>query len=86
MSDREYRERRSRVPGAVIWTLGPTPPGSGRVLPDGCMDLMWADGTLLVAGPDTVATSGGGPVSYIGLRFAPGRRSGDSRRTCIGAA
>ena len=29
--------------------------GAHRIVPDGCTDLMWVDGELLVAGPDTVA-------------------------------
>jgi AraC-like DNA-binding protein len=48
--------------------------GAGRVLPDGCMDIVAMGGRLLVAGPDT------GPVpvprrageTVIGLRFHPG--------------
>jgi AraC-like DNA-binding protein len=45
-----------------------------RVLPDGCTDLMWVDGELLVAGPDTRALlSTIRPGSeYAALRFAPG--------------
>jgi AraC-like DNA-binding protein len=70
-----YRERRSRLAGAVVWGGSDWPAGSTqRVLPDGCMDLMWLDGTLLVAGPDTTAqlvTVPAGP-GYIGLRFPPG--------------
>ncbi|MCT9933058.1 helix-turn-helix transcriptional regulator [Planotetraspora sp. A-T 1434] len=71
-----YQERASRVPGAVLWRL--TLPASGsaqRVLPDGCMDLIWADGELLVAGPDTEAhlVPGSPGARYVGLRFAPGR-------------
>lgn len=70
-----YGERVSRVPGAVLWWRAS--PGSGapqRVLPDGCIDLIWADGALLVAGPDTrahlVADRPG--ARYAGLRFGPG--------------
>ncbi|MEA2826150.1 MAG: hypothetical protein QOG43_589 [Actinomycetota bacterium] len=45
-----------------------------RVLPDGCVDLLWDGSRLLVAGPDT------GPVDvvrrpdgfYVGIRFRPG--------------
>lgn len=68
-----YRERAALAPGATLWTRT----GSGgpyRVLPDGCMDLIWHDGTLLVAGPDTlahVATERPGST-WTGLRFAPG--------------
>lgn len=44
------------------------------MLPDGCMDLIWHDGELLIAGPDTVAhVERDRPgSSYAGLRFAPG--------------
>ncbi|MEU6430296.1 helix-turn-helix transcriptional regulator [Microbispora sp. NPDC046973] len=71
-----YRERVSRVPDAVLWWS--TAPGSAtaerRVLPDGCMDVIWVDGALLVAGPDTAAhvvTDRPG-ARYVGLRFGPG--------------
>ncbi|ETK37844.1 helix-turn-helix transcriptional regulator [Microbispora sp. ATCC PTA-5024] len=84
-----YEERTSRVPGAVVWrrasdmaaipgaaesaaTSGTA--GDARVLPDGCMDLIWVSGELLVAGPDTVAhlVPHQPDVRYVGLRFAPG--------------
>jgi AraC-like DNA-binding protein len=44
------------------------------VLPDGCMDLLWSDGRLLVAGPDTRAfmADGGAGKRWVGIRFAPG--------------
>ncbi|MYQ65990.1 hypothetical protein GA0115242_122210, partial [Streptomyces sp. SolWspMP-5a-2] len=48
-----YAERVSLLAGAVVWRVGPPRGGQGRVLPDGCMDLLWDDGALLVAGPDT---------------------------------
>ncbi|MEU9094029.1 DUF6597 domain-containing transcriptional factor [Streptomyces sp. NPDC048428] len=73
MGDR-YEERASRIDGAKVWTLT-VPQGPGHpVLPDGCMDLMWIDGRLLVAGPDTRAEppSGSDGGSYAGIRFAPG--------------
>ncbi|GAA0403546.1 helix-turn-helix transcriptional regulator [Streptomyces luteireticuli] len=64
-----YRERPSAaVAGAVVWTRAGDPV---RVLPDGCTDLIWADGRLVVAGPDTrahLAPAG----EFTGLRFAPG--------------
>ncbi|HMK12226.1 MAG TPA: helix-turn-helix domain-containing protein [Acidimicrobiales bacterium] len=69
-----YRERPSRVPGAVVWTSEPTG-DLYRVLPDGCMDIIWStEGTLLVAGPDTTAflTSGTSGTTLTGIRFAPG--------------
>ncbi|MEV5958920.1 helix-turn-helix transcriptional regulator [Streptomyces sp. NPDC051987] len=66
-----YKERASRLPGAVVWVN--TPVGDGRVLPDGCMDLLWHDGRLLVAGPDTRAyVTGGGVGAWVGLRLCPG--------------
>lgn len=71
-----YRERASRVAGAVVWQRTRPAVGSElRVLPDGCMDLIWADGALLVAGPDTVAhVTAAVPAitGYTGLRFGPG--------------
>jgi AraC-like DNA-binding protein len=42
-----------------------------RVLPDGCIDLLWVDGSLLIAGPDTQAKLAR-PGYYAGLRFPPG--------------
>lgn len=54
------------------WTRG----GSaepGRVLPDGCMDLIRMDGRVVVAGPDTSAHhSGPHRETVCGLRFRPG--------------
>ncbi|GAA4548021.1 helix-turn-helix transcriptional regulator [Amycolatopsis samaneae] len=70
-----YQERPSRVPGAVVWSWTAAPAaGPKQVLPDGCVDILWRAGELLVAGPDTEArtvpaSEGGG---YAGLRFAPG--------------
>ncbi|MFF6779141.1 helix-turn-helix domain-containing protein [Streptomyces sp. NPDC012637] len=71
-----YEERPARLAGAVVWTraTGAADPGSRPVLPDGCMDLIWADGRLLVAGPDTRAYVPGSPAAhYAGVRFAPGQ-------------
>ncbi|MYT31544.1 MULTISPECIES: AraC family transcriptional regulator [unclassified Streptomyces] len=71
-----YGERASRVPGAVLWRTT-TVPGAGPVLPDGCTDLIWGAGRLLVAGPDTGPQAPGGAVPggtrWVGLRFAPGQ-------------
>ncbi|MFF4210381.1 helix-turn-helix domain-containing protein [Streptomyces sp. NPDC001796] len=67
-----YAERASRLTGAVVWTNLPST--SGRpVLPDGCMDLLWTEGRLLVAGPDTRAyRPQGPPARWAGVRFYPG--------------
>jgi AraC-like DNA-binding protein len=71
-----YREWASRrVPGATAWIRSVAPPGDAhRVVPDGCMDLIWVSGELLVAGPDTAAYVATGPpgVEYAALRFPPG--------------
>ncbi|MFJ8544796.1 helix-turn-helix domain-containing protein [Streptomyces sp. NPDC093586] len=68
-----YAERTSRLPGAVVWTSTPAGDGPGRVLPDGCMDLLWHEGRLLVAGPDTRAyVTDGSPGRWAGVRFYPG--------------
>lgn len=43
------------------------------MLPDGCMDLVWRNGTVVVAGPDTeLFTVTGSPDPCVGLRFPPG--------------
>ncbi|MEU8921193.1 helix-turn-helix transcriptional regulator [Kitasatospora sp. NPDC048545] len=74
----EYVERASRVPGAVVWTkraVGPTGADTaGPVLPDGCMDLLWTPGRLLVAGPDTRAFRPGPGLTgpWTGVRLRPG--------------
>jgi AraC-like DNA-binding protein len=58
----------------TVWTRSRGGGEAYRVLPDGCMDLIWHDGALLVAGPDTAAWIGRDRpgTSYVGLRFAPG--------------
>jgi AraC-like DNA-binding protein len=62
----------------MIWTRTTLPGETGRVLPDGCLDLIWSDGTLMVAGPDTGAFVMTTPVEtrYTGLRFRPGTGPG----------
>lgn len=68
-------ERASRLPGAVVWsrTIEDRAPTVGPVLPDGCMDLLWNEGRLLVAGPDTRAyVPQGAPAHWAGIRFFPG--------------
>ncbi|WP_371626729.1 helix-turn-helix domain-containing protein [Streptomyces sp. NBC_01116] len=72
-----YQERPSRLAGAVVWTLDvpPGPPGPARsVLPDGCMDLIWSAGRLVVAGPDTHAfrVDPRNRASCAAIRFPPG--------------
>ncbi|MEV6792031.1 helix-turn-helix domain-containing protein [Streptomyces sp. NPDC051320] len=69
-----YAQWPSRLEGAVVWTRTVQGPHACPVLPDGCMDLLWTDGTLLVAGPDTHAhaTDTASVIRYAGVRFAPG--------------
>ncbi len=70
-----YRERRSRYEGAVLWTKTVDGRASALpVLPDGCMDLIWMAGRLVVAGPDTQAYHPAELRSgrYVGIRFFPG--------------
>ncbi|AXG81000.1 helix-turn-helix domain-containing protein [Streptomyces paludis] len=72
-----YAERPSRLDGAVVWTRPPVAGGGSDpypVLPDGCMDLLWIGGRLLVAGPDTRAyvPEGTAGVYCAGVRFPPG--------------
>ncbi|MFJ8078364.1 helix-turn-helix domain-containing protein [Streptomyces sp. NPDC096176] len=66
-----YEERGSRIDGAVVWTRT-AHPSAYPVLPDGCMDLLWSEGRLLVAGPDTHAHVPGGGAAWAGVRFGPG--------------
>ncbi|MFE7133511.1 helix-turn-helix domain-containing protein [Streptomyces sp. NPDC057638] len=64
-----YEERPAALPGAVLWrAVG----AGGPVLPDGCMDLLWTPGQLLVAGPDTRAHRTPPGTPYAGLRLPPG--------------
>ncbi|MEU0936843.1 helix-turn-helix domain-containing protein [Embleya sp. NPDC059267] len=69
-----YAERRSRLAPLTVWTRTVEVAGSERVLPDGCMDLIWSGEQLIVAGPDTLAhavenTPG---ARYAAVRCVPG--------------
>ncbi|MFC9894204.1 DUF6597 domain-containing transcriptional factor [Nocardia sp. NPDC127579] len=73
--DSGYRERPSRFGGAVVWERTMVATGAPMpVLPDGCMDLIWREGRLVVAGPDTAAYTPALPVGsrVAGIRFYPG--------------
>jgi AraC-like DNA-binding protein len=68
-----YEERPSRIVGGFVWTSRATG-GAKRILPDGCMDLLWDGRRLSVAGADThaqVVRAAPGAV-MTGLRFPPG--------------
>ncbi|MFD3742943.1 helix-turn-helix domain-containing protein [Nocardia sp. NPDC058633] len=71
----EYRERESQLGRAVVWARTmPARSGPVTVFPDGCMDLIWTEGALMVAGPDNRAFSAAAARAreYVGIRFAPG--------------
>ena len=74
-----YAERASKLPHVVAWR-SEVPPGARptRILPDGCLDLIWHDGRVFVAGPDTTAQVGSAtPGSrFFALRFAAGTGPG----------
>jgi AraC-like DNA-binding protein len=69
---RVYEERASIIDGATAWLA--VHDGPVRVLPDGCMDLLWLGGRLAIAGPDEVAHVHGATVGerVAGVRFRPG--------------
>jgi AraC-like DNA-binding protein len=68
-----YRELEWDLPVGVLWTRSAAETtGAVRVMPDGCIDLLWADGDLFVAGPDTVAHDAPARPTYVGVRFHPG--------------
>ena len=82
MSDVAYAEQRPSEllrPFVVCrWTREAAAGDSGstyRILPDGCVDIVWDGQAVFVAGPDTravVLDQGPGSASYAGVRFRPG--------------
>lgn len=74
-----YSEFASALPHVTAW-WSVTPPGAGpkRILPDGCLDLIWQDGHVFVAGPDTIAQVGRPPPGsrMVALRFGSGTGPG----------
>jgi AraC-like DNA-binding protein len=74
-----YAERPSRLPYTIAWrSETPVAGGPVRILPDGCMDLIWSSGRVFVAGPDTTAEVASAPpgTRTFGLRFAVGTGPG----------
>ncbi|MGI8752860.1 MAG: helix-turn-helix domain-containing protein [Acidimicrobiales bacterium] len=70
-----YRERPTAVPGVVLWEKVVEPGSEGaRILPDGCLDLLWDGRRLFVAGPDSTARWHDSPAGtrYVALRFSGG--------------
>jgi len=75
-----YEERASTVPHVTAWwseVSAGTP--RKRILPDGCLDIIWQDGTVFVAGPDTTAQLPAVPPAgtrFFALRFGSGSGPG----------
>lgn len=74
-----YAERAVAAPAADLlvcaWsrTTADGPPRTYRIVPDGCVDLVWTGSTLFVAGPDTRAQlTTAGPGIMHGVRLRPG--------------
>ncbi|PWU46961.1 AraC family transcriptional regulator [Micromonospora sp. S4605] len=70
-----YRERPAGFAGAVLWTATTAGTAPSRVLPDGCVDLLWSSHAgLLVAGPDRTAhlSTAVPGQRWVGLRLPPG--------------
>lgn len=76
-----YRERASALPHVVAWQAVQAGDRAGRVLPDGCLDIIWQDGAVFVAGPDTTAQVG---VTAAGSRFAALRFGGGTGPAVLG--
>ena len=70
-----YAEWAAELPHVIAWR-STVPPGCPvkRILPDGCLDVIWRDGSVFVAGPDTTAQLGDDPpgTRFFGVRFAAG--------------
>jgi AraC-like DNA-binding protein len=70
-----YEERAAGLAGAVLWRRTAEPDDrTSRVLPDGCMDLLWWGGEIVIAGPDTAAylSKIRAGDTLVGLRLPPG--------------
>jgi len=73
-----YSERASMLPHVVAWQDAASATRERRILPDGCLDIIWQDGRVFVAGPDTTAQVGRSmPGSRLfALRFGSGTGPG----------
>lgn len=72
-----YAERPATAPELLVcaWsrTTADGPPRTYRIVPDGCVDLIWTGTELFVAGPDTRAQlTTTGPGALHGVRLRPG--------------
>ena len=69
----EYREWTVPGPVTCAWSRGTARRRTVRIVPDGCVDLMWTGRELVVAGPDTgPVLSDTQPGELVGVRFGPG--------------
>jgi len=75
-----YSERASVLPHVVAWQNEVTVAAAeARILPDGCLDIIWQNGRVFVAGPDTTAQVGPAPPAgsrFFALRFGAGTGPG----------
>ncbi|MBP2330219.1 AraC-like DNA-binding protein [Kibdelosporangium banguiense] len=67
---REYRPLWLADVVDCVWTS--TRVGTQRVVPDGCMDIIFSGERLIVAGPDTAAFLSESTGPKVGVRFRPG--------------
>jgi AraC-like DNA-binding protein len=69
-----YRERIAAAAGAVLWQREARAGAVTRILPDGCLDLIWDGSQLVVAGPDSRARlhAPSEAARYTALRFSGG--------------
>jgi AraC-like DNA-binding protein len=70
-----YAEWPSTVPHVIAWrSIVPSGCPPARILPDGCLDVIWQDGRVFVAGPDTTAQVVSSPPGsrLFAVRFADG--------------
>jgi AraC-like DNA-binding protein len=67
-------DERTVAPGIEVWQSTGVA-GTQRILPDGCLDLLFDGQRLLVAGPDTAARlhTSDRPVPMCGVRLHAGR-------------
>ncbi|GAB3833200.1 helix-turn-helix domain-containing protein [Kribbella italica] len=74
MSYREYRSPVGLEPlVACLWESEPVAGRTTRVIPDGCVDLVWLGSELVVAGPDTGPwVTGAAGESSCAIRLRPG--------------
>ncbi|MET8148468.1 helix-turn-helix domain-containing protein [Actinoplanes sp. NPDC049668] len=73
-----YVEWAAELPHVIAWRSTVPPGAVKRILPDGCLDLIWQDGSVFVAGPDTTAQVGTAQAAsrLFALRFAAGTGPG----------